>query len=115
MYFLIHQNTDLCDVSGFAFESLPRALFSAIKRLGVPSHAVPAEVRLDNGPSFPCHVVRPVDGSTVLCQEGRMTLIAQNDVAIEIAMRLTRRNESYGRGQVVMCGTPWLNLERGRR
>ncbi len=107
MYFSIHQNTDLCHINGFAFSTLQAALQDASKRLGMSVKAVPAEVRVEHGPNLPCYVAVPTNGLTGLCREGQMTLLAESDVVISIAMYLTRRNGPlYGVGKVVMMPTP---------
>jgi hypothetical protein len=102
MYVLIHQNNDLCDVTGYVYTTVPEALDSASKHIGLDVRAVPAEVRLENGPTYYCDIVAPTDGSTGLCCEGHMTLIAQSEYALNIAVALTRRNRIYGQGKVVV-------------
>jgi hypothetical protein len=105
MYFLITQNQDLADVSGFAFGSVSRAIDCASKMIGVPCHAAPAIVRIPGSPSpgFHCHVAVPTETGFggPHCREMHMILIAASEDATDIAMYLTRRNGPvYGVGQV---------------
>lgn len=107
MFFLIHQNTDLCDVSGYGFPTLERARRAAELRIGLPTQAVEARVFAPRNHGFPCWVARPVDGSTGLCREGQMTLIAQQHDVMPIAEGLTRRNGPIYGGLSVQFPAVW--------
>jgi hypothetical protein len=102
MYLMIRQNSDLCEVCGYVYGSIQEALDSASKCMGLDVRAVPAEVAVENGPTFHCHVAVPVNGSRGPCREGQMTLIAQANYAADIAIRLCRRNLIYGCGKLLI-------------
>ena len=110
MFYVIHQNNDLCEVSGYAFTNLRDALSSAMKRLGVSVIGIPAVVCGDYEQSnthHDCCLVTHADGRSHFCREGQMTLIAQTDDVIHIATRLCRRNGLiYGNGKVYVDGKP---------
>ncbi len=106
MFFIIRQNQDLCSVNGFAFQTVKQALASAEKEIGQRCDALRARVYNDGNEGFRCWIVRPADGFPNFCREGQMTLIADEDEAMPIAMRLSRRNGIYGDAKVEFRDIP---------
>jgi hypothetical protein len=104
MHLIVRQNNDLCELSGYTFPSLAHAANSASKELGVSTRLKTAVVRVksnDSSVDLECWIVAPADGSTGLCREGQMTLIAVPENAIRIAIALCRRCKDHGNGEVV--------------
>lgn len=101
-YHLIHQRDDRCDVDGFPFESVGEALDAARRLLGVEVEGIVSMVHLERFLPVGCVLVHPIDeADSDFCREGRMTLIAADHSALEVAIRLTRRHTSRGRGRVI--------------